>query len=807
MKTTGKAVTKAIAFILALVCLMTFVPFGTAADDENVMNVNAAGVLTADEIKKNDVSPLAGSYRKELSQGVKNILLRARQMYEVTWTPLADVQADSFTCPGTFVKGQTYQGIPYGQPVHKGRYVGSNATIDEFVAATKNINSDMYKTKGENTYNYTQQVGNKQIRYCPYFSNDCSGFVSYAWGIKRMTTSSFSSKKTKDGSSGYKDLGKDINKLEPGHAICTDGSGHIILIYDVEYDSNGKLLRVTTLEQVEPQMRKKVWGVGGNAGTLDELQKFMNGTLTTGAKPYSIIEYMNADSVTFTATTAAPIGLETMINKIELPVSSYAENTAATGSAKLDSSEATFEIKGWSLNKKAITSFEYRIDKGLWQKLDAGYDSSVFEVENSHFKGISDLNTYSGVALMPSAGEHILTVRATFKDGTKTEVARVNINSVSSSDERIPFILTMDKFEVCGKNYGGGGSTAINRDVSVSDPKDALIVTQGWCVAKGGIKTFEYSVDGGVWKPAIQNYRQDVFNATKNSYGADCKDLNSFSSTFDLTYLSSGKGHSFKMRLVSDAGDTEEIVNITLNIGTVSDSENENDGIIGNIVDVGKNTFPDSAVVEFKKVNASDKIAAVLKGEVKDSLYTLAEIKITDGGKSVDIKDTVGIGVEMPEGYRAKNIVVYAVGADGKLTELDSDCVNEKITFKASKLGTFAIVNNKATTEAPVTEAPADKNETAAPDSDNTEKETESTDNGEKADAPSETAPAEDNTQSDDTGSDKDAENKVDSSEKDKDGGLPVVAIIGIIAGSVALLAVVAAVVIIVLARKKNKTV
>lgn len=803
MKTTGKAVTKAIAFILALVCLMTFVPFGTVADDENVMTVSAAGVLTADEVKKNDVSPLAGSYRKELSQGVKNILLRARQMYEVTWTSLEDVQADSKTCPGTFVKGQTYQGVPYGQPVHKGKYISSITALEEFVAATKDKDSKMYTTKGENTYDHTTY--GKPIRYCPFYSSDCSAFVSYAWGISKLTTRDFISKKSKDGSTGYKDLGKDINKLEPGHAICTDSSGHIILIYDVEYDSKGKLLRVTTLEQVEPQMRKKVWGVGGNAGTLDDLQKFMNGTIKAGALPYSIIEYMNADSVTFTPTSASPIEAEKYINKIELPASVYAESTTATGTAKISAHDPVFVIKGWSLHKTAITGFEYKIDGGLWHKLNSGYDSSVFEVENSHFKGKSDINTFNGVALTPAEGNHTVTVRGILKDGTKYDVAKVTLQVVNTG-ENTPFNICMDSFKIAGKSYGGSGSTLINRTVDISSPADANIVAEGWCVAKGGIKTFEYSVDGGAWKSAIQNYRQDVFNATKNSYGADCKDLNSFTCGFDLTYLSNNASHTFVLRLVSDAGEPEEIINLNLLIGEVGEIKEESDIIVGNITDKGMNTFSDSAVIDFKKLNTS--VAAL-----KDASYTLTEIKVTDGGKSVNIKDSVEVGVELPEGYKSKNVKVYMVGSDGKLTAIDSSCRNDKITFRTSVLGTFAIVNEK-TSEATPTVTPTNKNETLAPDLNEPEKDPE---NSDAADEPSATSPAgdenKDTIDSDnaDTGSDSDngteSEKKSELSKKDNDDGLSSGVIIGIIACGVAILATGAVAVILIIKKKKNKTV
>ena len=69
-----------------------------------------------------DLAEYPGAGRAELSEGVANIVKRGRQMYEITWTALGDI----ISYPGTgqeliFREGAVYQGIPYGQPVHKGK--------------------------------------------------------------------------------------------------------------------------------------------------------------------------------------------------------------------------------------------------------------------------------------------------------------------------------------------------------------------------------------------------------------------------------------------------------------------------------------------------------------------------------------------------------------------------------------------------------------------------------------------------------------------------------------------------------------
>ena len=84
---------------------------------------------------ENEIEPQAEPVRTEPSQGQKNIVLRARQLIELKWTPLSDRWQWGYQ--GTFVGGKTYIGAPYGQPVYTG-YIGYAVDLDGFVAATEN---------------------------------------------------------------------------------------------------------------------------------------------------------------------------------------------------------------------------------------------------------------------------------------------------------------------------------------------------------------------------------------------------------------------------------------------------------------------------------------------------------------------------------------------------------------------------------------------------------------------------------------------------------------------------------------------
>ena len=63
---------------------------------------------------------VSGTKRAKLSPGVENIIKRARQLYEIKWTALSEIESYPKNGQNLFFReGVEYQGIPYGQPVHK----------------------------------------------------------------------------------------------------------------------------------------------------------------------------------------------------------------------------------------------------------------------------------------------------------------------------------------------------------------------------------------------------------------------------------------------------------------------------------------------------------------------------------------------------------------------------------------------------------------------------------------------------------------------------------------------------------------
>ena len=135
----------------------------------------------------------------ELSQGQENIVKRARQLSEIKWTPMNDIYQWNYA--GVFSAGTTYTGVPYGQPVNTGGYIGWNISLENFLNTANDNTSKLYTA-----YSWYNKIA-------PYYSTDCSGYLSYAWQTKvRLTTNSLPGY-------GEKVADQSIDAIEVGDAL------------------------------------------------------------------------------------------------------------------------------------------------------------------------------------------------------------------------------------------------------------------------------------------------------------------------------------------------------------------------------------------------------------------------------------------------------------------------------------------------------------------------------------------------------------------------------------------------------------
>ena len=206
-----------------------FVGYGTVEAQELLSNLDSPDGDFSQENQKTasrSASPVRAENRKTLSQGVQNIVKRAYQMTNIQWTPLANITG--WNAEMTYYAGQTYTGLPYGQPVYAS-YVPWSTSLTDFIGAVNDPNSRMYTS--QSTYDSV----------APYYSCDCSAFVSWAWNLNsRQTTSSIPNYATLVSNSSY-------TGLQVGDCFCKKLS-HVVLVTDITYDDNGAINGVEVSE-------------------------------------------------------------------------------------------------------------------------------------------------------------------------------------------------------------------------------------------------------------------------------------------------------------------------------------------------------------------------------------------------------------------------------------------------------------------------------------------------------------------------------------------------------------------------------
>ena len=98
------------------------------------------------------------------------------------------------------------------------------------------------------------------------------------------------------------------------------------------YDLDGTISHVTTIEQTPPIVRKRSWGVGGNYGSIADLQA----KITSGG--YMIIKNLEIDSVGLEEYASVPLDGAEHVNRIASPISSRVSDGPASGTGTVPSS-------------------------------------------------------------------------------------------------------------------------------------------------------------------------------------------------------------------------------------------------------------------------------------------------------------------------------------------------------------------------------------------------------------------------------------------------------------------------------------
>ena len=189
------------------------------------------------------------------SAGMKNALMRARQLTDLSWTPLTGtipriMRKDGERIYLYFNRGEEYKGIPYSSVYEKNTYVGSNISIETFISAVCNPNSFLYTRDLRKECNEPKAV--------PFYGTVCSKFAQTALGINENYNTAHFGKidgMRKIFSAG----GYSAEDLERCDILLWAGK-HTAMVTDILKNENGEILYIEVSEETtNPSMRRKKW--------------------------------------------------------------------------------------------------------------------------------------------------------------------------------------------------------------------------------------------------------------------------------------------------------------------------------------------------------------------------------------------------------------------------------------------------------------------------------------------------------------------------------------------------------------------
>ncbi len=206
------------------------------------------------------------------TQNQINIAARGDYMYGLTWVCQKTVTAHSYSSYYTYYAGNTYH-MPYGQG-STSYYIGYGVTPENFLKAASDVNSIFYTQKS-----YVSSW------YSTYYIQDCSGFVSWCWGLsaKQSTRSlgnysSYIASITTNNIRNYLQVGDAINRYDY----------HVVLVTDISYDANGNMEYIEITEQTIPETKRTVYTPAGLASAYSSYDGIYRYYGTVPQAPYQV---------------------------------------------------------------------------------------------------------------------------------------------------------------------------------------------------------------------------------------------------------------------------------------------------------------------------------------------------------------------------------------------------------------------------------------------------------------------------------------------------------------------------------------
>lgn len=229
------------------------------------------------------------------SEGVKNLIARAKRISEFQWTPAQEICIKRNAGGWPFIapakngkapeKPKAITGIPYSSARIANKFVGIDITFDTFLTAAENPASILYQRDNSDfdDPNYNCRIGNTYF----YYGTVCSAFADYVYDlpIHRCTYEWGTSQEfyeVLDGTPNCLRLGDCLLNNKPDGTV----GGHIEVVTGIARDEQGNVRMVEISEGVTPKARS--WWY-----TLPELNRI----LLTGTGTYRPFRYRFLDAI------------------------------------------------------------------------------------------------------------------------------------------------------------------------------------------------------------------------------------------------------------------------------------------------------------------------------------------------------------------------------------------------------------------------------------------------------------------------------------------------------------------------------
>ncbi len=219
------------------------------------------------------------------TQGIKNALLRAKQLSELMWTPIRPLPS-TLTPPRHFIPPwntrenvnlffdawRPQNGVNYSATRYDEKYIGINVSIHTFMTALANPDSVLY----------TRSLHGKHFLSSAFYGTVCSEFVSYVLGLPFHIDC-----QQWPHLDGITKVNTDVLENLELCDVLNEKTYHTAIITGINRDNDGNIVNITVTESAPPKI------VSQEFSPKEFREYWLNNN-------YEVLRYSKTDDITYT---------------------------------------------------------------------------------------------------------------------------------------------------------------------------------------------------------------------------------------------------------------------------------------------------------------------------------------------------------------------------------------------------------------------------------------------------------------------------------------------------------------------------